>query len=74
MLGPQAALRKDRTTKTEMQHRHMAFIAAVIRDLPGEVNRGIVAADFVAALAASNPRFDKRRFLAACGLQWPGCS
>lgn len=34
MSKPDAALRKDRTTDTTMEHRHMAFIARVIAGMP----------------------------------------
>ena len=69
MLTDKAAAAKDRRTgrSVQMQHRHFCFIADVIRNLPDGCNRGTVAADFMAALQGSNPRFDKHRFLVACG-------
>lgn len=66
-LSSAAATRKDATTKTPaMQHRHFAFIARTIADMPESVNRLTVARKFATELAASNPNFDRARFLAAC--------
>lgn len=66
-LSPDAALRKDARTKTPaLQHRHFAFIARAIADMPESVNRLTVARKFATELAASNPNFDRARFLAAC--------
>lgn len=65
-LPRDAALRKDRTNAhdlTTFQHRHYAAIAGIISEL-GDA-RESVAAHFARKLA-SNPRFDKRRFLEAC--------
>lgn len=73
MLTPESAARKDRTTgqSTTMQHRHMAFIADVLAELTGfsDFDRFAIADRFANALARSNPRFDRARFLAACGVQ-----
>jgi uncharacterized membrane-anchored protein len=66
-----AALTKDRGTRCEMQHRHFATIAAIIREMANgqdENLRGIVAFAFARELAATNPRFDRDRFLRACGV------
>lgn len=72
-MKPDAMLRKDRTNArgTSMEHRHFAFIAGVIHDMPqnsaafGE--RRAIAIMWADALAGTNPRFDYQRFLAACG-------
>jgi len=72
-LTTEAAARKDRTTRTTLEHRHFATVAAIIRDMrgnldlrfsQGEVDR--VAEHFAAELRSTNPRFDRKRFLAAC--------
>lgn len=75
-LTPETAARKDRTQPSgnEMQHRHFATIAAIIRDMDfvhtgtqGFVDiREDVATHFANGLARTNPRFDRKRFLAAC--------
>jgi hypothetical protein len=72
-LTQQSAFRKDLNTArhgVELQHRHFSFIAAVIKDmrLP-EPARGVVALEFAAACAGSNPRFDRQRFLSACNVK-----
>ncbi len=72
MLTKESATRKNQTTgKTaELQHRHFSFIAAVIKDLglEGSEQRH-VAKCFAHACAGSNPRFDRSRFLTACGVE-----
>lgn len=71
MLKPDAALRKDRTTDATLEHRHFAFIAAVIEKmqwlLPDEQRK--VANAFANACARTNPRFDRARFLRACNVE-----
>ena len=74
MLKQEAALRKDRTTRTELQHRHFAFIASVIAGMPTHAaslraQQRSTALAFADACAASNPRFDRARFMRACGLE-----
>lgn len=74
MLTKASAHRKDLTTgMADMQHRHFATIATIIRtrlygDLTKE-QRNIVAEAFADALPATNPNFDRRRFLLACGIE-----
>lgn len=74
-----AALRKDQATAADnpaMQHRHFAVIAATIAclshgDTGDELTRRerrLVAHRFADMLYRTNPRFDRSRFLAACGL------
>lgn len=68
-LTEQNATRKDLNTArygVELQHRHFSFIAAVIKDMPKAI-RTETALRFADACAGSNPRFDRRRFLLACG-------
>lgn len=70
MLSEMAAARKDRAAgcNARLEHRHFAFIAAVIKDLGLEASeQRHVAAVFAAACARTNPRFDTNRFLKACG-------
>ena len=69
-LTAETALRKDKTTglNVEMQHRHFAAIAAIIESMDEcDTPRRIVADHFADELAKTNPRFDRKRFLKACG-------
>lgn len=68
-LRDSAASAKDRrhaSRLSALQHRHYAAIAGIIRNMNAYDVRGIVAQEFAEALRA-NPRFDRARFLAACG-------
>ena len=66
-LSIETAARKDRRAGLcEMQHRHFAAIAAIIKNLHGGLSVP-VADHFANRLAATNPRFDRARFLKACG-------
>ena len=75
-LTPETAARKDRTTgrgSVEMQHRHFAAIADMInqrfvrvQDNTGWTGKEI-AEVFAQELSHTNARFDRQRFLAACG-------
>ncbi len=74
MLTVESATRKDRTTgKTaELQHRHFAFIAGVIAAMPTHAaslrtQKRSCALAFADACASSNHRFDRARFMRACG-------
>ena len=69
-LTVESANRKDLNTgkSAELQHRHFSFIAAVIREIPVSQGRADVAERFAEACRGSNPRFDRRRFMAACGV------
>ena len=55
-----------------MEKRHFELIAEVCRTkLYGDLTkaqRDTVAGHFADALATQNPRFDRRRFLKACGV------
>ena len=71
-LSTQSALAKDlRNHSNDMQHRHFATVAAIIAAMreAGFTNRTQtdVAEYFAMNLASSNPRFDRLRFLRACG-------
>lgn len=79
-LKAAAALRKDQTTGSSvfLEHRHFAFIAATLavtkpphaafgkRDKYVEQWEDSVFI-FAGACERTNPRFDCKRFLAACG-------
>lgn len=77
-LTARSALSKDRMTarydNPAFQHRHFAMIAAIIRDMarvPGNEDwegHAFVARHFATELASTNPRFDRDRFLRACGV------
>lgn len=73
MLTQESALRKDHTNiKSSLEHRHFAFIAGVIAAMPAHAatlraQKRSVALAFADACADSNPRFDRGRFLRACG-------
>lgn len=74
MLTLQSALHKDKTTTAELQHRHFAFIANVIAKMPTHAamlrtQQRSTALAFADACAGSNPKFDRARFLRACGLE-----
>jgi hypothetical protein len=68
---------KDKNTAqrgVELQHRHFSFIAAVIHDMPDHAEtlraqKRSVALAFAYACRATNSRFDRDRFLAACGYE-----
>ena len=74
-LTAQSAARKDRTTgaTAELQHRHFAFIAAVLASTQPDLERSSGEAnqwcamrlEFMDACTRSNSRFDRARFLAA---------
>lgn len=75
MLKPDAALRKDRTTTATLEHRHFAEIARIIAGLDGAnalpldaESKRRVAKHFASGLRYTNPRFDRDRFLRACGV------
>jgi len=78
MLTSAAALRKDTANaSSDMQHRHFATVAAIIKSMDLVQNgtgqgfvdaRQDVAEHFATQLARTNPRFDRARFLRACGV------
>lgn len=66
-LTTQAARRKDvRTSLTDMQHRHFATIAAIIRESVADDMQAEIARVFSNRLHETNPKFDADRFIAAC--------
>jgi hypothetical protein len=65
-----SATAKDRRTAPaalpDLQHRHFAAIAHIIREMPVERDRRTMAQHFADKLAATNAKFDRTRFLCAC--------
>lgn len=69
-LSENAARSKDQRVATPaLQHRHFAFIASVIREIPTPSARAEAAAIFVNHLKHSNAAFDRYRFMDACKCQ-----
>ena len=75
MLTQRAALGKDKTSAEypkdgAMQHRHFAIIAAILAELDSTVplDSWTLARHFADELARTNSRFDRKRFLCACGV------
>lgn len=68
-LTTESALRKDkRNAVSTMEHRHFATVAAILRDMDiAGGQRSSVIRQFADALARTNLRFDRERFLRACG-------
>ena len=71
-LTPESALAKDqRTGLAPMQHRHFTTIAKILDDarfLDGPT-RTTICEHFADELECTNPKFDRERFLAACGVE-----
>jgi len=71
-LSAKAAHAKDAGKVADLQHRHFATIATFIAQMDhgpstfGQWSRDDIAAHFADKLAATNPKFDRARFLAAC--------
>jgi hypothetical protein len=64
-LTIEAAAAKDaRTGYADLQHRHFATIAAIIKELP-DGQREAVAKHFANRLQRTNANFNPERFLAA---------
>lgn len=69
-LSFDAMARKDASTRATMEHRHFATIAAIIAMVrETDSMRSEIAWHFAAELRHTNPRFDRARFLRACGVQ-----
>jgi hypothetical protein len=73
MLSFKAKVAKDKRTPatTTMQHRHFVMIASIIAGLPDHAPslraaKASTANQFAAQLAATNPAFDRDRFMQAC--------
>jgi len=65
-----AQLSKDKRTAEErprLEHRHLAVIAHVISWMMPLAERKKTALHFAEHLASRNKRFDRERFLRACG-------
>ena len=68
MLTTASALRKDKRTRAQLQHRHFATIADIIRRMDDGAPWPVedIQTHFADHLADTNPRFDRQRFLNAC--------
>lgn len=76
MLTQQSALRKDQSSANTatLEHRHFSFIAGVIKAMPSHAaslraQRRSTAVAFADACAGTNQRFDRARFMRACGVE-----
>ena len=70
-LSAAAAYRKDTADAlAPMTHQHFRTIAAILREelAAAPITSRPVVHRFADALARTNPRFDRARFLAACGV------
>ena len=69
-LSKHAALSKDRASGkgVQLQHRHFAFIASVIADLPADIRQQVADA-FARMLWRTNDNFDVDRFMLASGIE-----
>lgn len=64
----------DHRKAVELQHKHFAFIASVIATMPDfaptlRAHKSSCANFFADACAQTNTRFNRDRFMAACGHQ-----
>ena len=73
-LTIQSAMRKDISTgkSVSLQHRHFAFIAAVLAETKPIDSGSFIqweqtVAAFAKACSRTNPNFDLDRFVRACG-------
>lgn len=72
-LKPEAAARKDATNAfaPSMEHRHFATIAAILASLVDTYDNPLTKHDVIEAfadqIARTNSKFDRQRFLTACG-------
>ena len=70
MLSKDSAHRKDLSGKpASMTHQHFRQIAEIIREIDPALpmTSREIAGLFATRLAATNPKFDRHRFLMACG-------
>jgi hypothetical protein len=79
-LKPAAALSKDKLGASHpaaLQHRHFAVIAGILANLDRDslgLTQGQhlnICQDFASELSGTNPKFDERRFMVACGFAAP---
>lgn len=64
-LTDESATRKDlRSGIGGLQHRHFATIAAILKDMATDQ---ATCFDWADRLRYTNPKFDRDRFLRACG-------
>lgn len=69
-LTTQSATAKDKRTApgATLEPRHFAFIASTIAKTRDPFAKGVTARLFADACQSTNPRFDRARFLRACGV------
>lgn len=69
MLTQKAALYKDKlgVGNATFEHRHFAALAGMIAAHPSPTMRDEMARYLSVELANTNPRFDRARFMRACG-------
>lgn len=70
-LTEHAMAAKDASTtgaNVNLQHRHFAWIARTIAGMTDEMAQRDAASVFAEACARTNPKFDRVRFMRACGL------
>lgn len=69
-MNATAAHRKDLGKMATLEHRHFATIATIIDKLAGQfsiADHMAIAEHFADELKATNPKFDRKRFMLACG-------
>lgn len=70
-LSQESKLRKDERTansRPDLEHRHFAVIADVVKQMMPLSTRTTVAQHFAKHFLARNSKFDALRFLRACGI------
>lgn len=70
-MSEQSLLNKDQRTaegKPQLEHRHFAVIADVVKQMMPLSTRTVVAQHFAKHFVARNKKFDALRFLRACGI------
>jgi len=66
LTAASARAKDTRASTPTMTHQHFAYIARVIREMEmSAFDTAHIAHQFAAALALTNPRFDRTRFHAA---------
>jgi hypothetical protein len=51
-----------------MTRKHFVMIAEIVREILDDGERYVTAHAFALRLGAESPRFDRERFLTACGV------
>jgi hypothetical protein len=67
LTAASARAKDTRASTPTMTHQHFAYIARVIRETPmSGLQREAAIDTWTHALARTNPRFDRARFITAC--------